>query len=218
MAESIVRQQYDHLAQIYDRRWSYYLSQTLRFLKAWAAIPADARVLDVACGTGEFERLLLEEQPQQAIVGVDISESMLAVARQKLVTYPNVHFKSGSAAALPFPDASFDWVITANAFHYFDDPVRALAEMRRVLKPQGSLVILDWCKDFWVCRLCDVLLSWFDRGHQHCYTQQELHNFLAIARLPIQASTRFRLGLVWGLMAVKATIDDRAPIQNPVQG
>ena len=82
--ESKIRDQYNQLALIYDQRWRRYVSKTLTFLKNWAAISPSAVVLDIACGTGEFERLLLQDNSTQVITGVDLSERMLMQARRKL--------------------------------------------------------------------------------------------------------------------------------------
>jgi ubiquinone/menaquinone biosynthesis C-methylase UbiE len=106
--------------------------------------------------------------------------------------------------SLPFPDHSFDVVISANSFHYFDDPLESLQEMQRVLKPDGRLVLLDWCRDGWICQLCDIALKWIDPAHKQCYTQKELHNFLNSAQFQVSRSARVRLTLIWELMAVEA--------------
>lgn len=204
MTEAQVREQYDQLATRYDQHWSRYVSNTLSFLKIWAQIAPTDRVLDVACGTGEFERLILKENPSQNMVAVDISDEMLTIAQQKLQPYPNVHFQNASVSALPFPDMSFDTVISANAFHYFDDPNVALQEMKRVLKPHGDLIILDWCKDFLVCRICDWVLQRIDPAHQQCYTQAEFHQLLSRTGFCIQQSSKVRFGFIWGLMVATA--------------
>jgi ubiquinone/menaquinone biosynthesis C-methylase UbiE len=204
MIEAKVRAQYDQLATQYDQRWSRYVSNTLSFLKTWAQIAPTDVVLDVACGTGEFERLILSENPAQQMVGVDISDEMLAIARQKLQHYPNIDFQLASASALPFSDASFDTVISANAFHYFDDPSVVLKEMERMLKPGGNLIILDWCKDFLVCRICDWVLRRIDPAHQQCYTQTEFHHLLNSTGFEIHQARKVRFGLVWGLMVATA--------------
>jgi len=204
MIEAKVRAQYDQLATQYDQRWSRYVSNTLSFLKTWAQIAPTDVVLDVACGTGEFERLILSENPAQQMVGVDISDEMLAIARQKLQHYPNIDFQLASASTLPFSDASFDTVISANAFHYFDDPSVVLKEMERMLKPGGNLIILDWCKDFLVCRICDWVLRRIDPAHQQCYTQTEFHHLLNSTGFEIHQATKVRFGLVWGLMVATA--------------
>jgi ubiquinone/menaquinone biosynthesis C-methylase UbiE len=203
--EEVVRQQYDQMAPSYDRRWSTYLSKTLSFLDAWMAISPHAVVLDIGCGTGEFERLVLNRQPNQQIIGVDISEKMLEIARQKCQAYPNVTFCTTSVSALPFSDHSFDVIVSASAFHYFDEPEAALKEARRVLRPGGILVILDWCKDYLFCRVSDMILKVVDPAYQRCYTQKEFHHLLNSARFTVQAASKTRCGLNWwGLMIATA--------------
>jgi ubiquinone/menaquinone biosynthesis C-methylase UbiE len=208
MTDTSVRQQHDRLARVYDRRWSRYISQTLTFLKTWASIPPQATVLDIGCGTGEFERLVLSEHPEQRMVGVDLSVKMLEISQQKCQAYPNVAFCTASASALPFPDHSFDMVVSASALHYFDQPEVSLGEMRRVLKPGGSVVIMDWCKDFLLCRLFDIALKLTEPAYQRCYTQREFHRLLTSAQFDIQSARRLRFGLVWGLMI--ATVLERS--------
>ncbi len=206
MTEEVIRQQYDQMAQRYDRRWSTYISKTLSFLEAWTAISPQAVVLDIGCGTGEFEKLVLNRHPNQQIVGVDISQKMLEIARQKCQAYPNVVFLAGSALALPFSNRSFDVIVSASAFHYFDEPAAALKEMRRVLRPGGVLVILDWCKDYLFSRVCDLVLKLVDPAYQQCYTQTEFHYLLNSAQFAIQAASKTRCDLAWwGFMIVTVT-------------
>ena len=204
--EVLVQQQYNRLANIYDQRWQYYLTNTLSFLLDWAQIKPQEHVLDIACGTGEFERLLITQQPQPAITGIDFSEKMLAIARQKCQASPKVKFQQASADALPWQESQFDTVICASAFHYFDRPGTVLAEMQRILNPDGRVIILDWCRDFWVCQVCDWVLGWVDPAHRQCYSEAELHRLLAAEGYQIQRAQRMRFGLIWGLMAVEMTI------------
>ena len=204
MNEVKVQIQYDRLANIYDLRWRNYIINTLTFLHNWEQIEPQERILDVACGTGEFERLLLDKNPTQKIMGIDISEKMLSVAREKCRAYSNVEFHKASVHSLPFASHSFDVVVSANAFHYFDEPQVALTEMKRVLKPNGRIVILDWSKDYLVCRVCDWILQIFDPTHQQCYTQAELHQLLVSAQFDLHRATKVRFGVIWGLMAITA--------------
>ncbi|PMB11161.1 class I SAM-dependent methyltransferase [Fischerella thermalis CCMEE 5273] len=206
MSETVIREQYDQMADVYDQRWNNYIVKTLSFIKTWAQISPEAAVLDIGCGTGEFERLLLTENPQQVITGVDISEEMLLVAKQKCRTYPNVSLQNASVSALPFANNSFDVIVSASAFHYFDDPDIALKEMRRVLKPDGKVVILDWCKDYLLCQICDFVLKFVDPAYKQCYTQKEFHSLLTSAQFDIKRATKFRFGVVWGIMIATATL------------
>ncbi len=204
--ETVVRNQYNQMAAVYDRVWSRYISKSLSFLKDWAQLAPTSTVLDVACGTGTFEHLVLLEQPTQQIIGVDLSEKMLELAQQKCRAYPTVLFQRASVTALPFADRSFDVVVSASALHYFENPTVALIEMKRVLKPEGELVILDWCKDDWLCRLYDFVLQRLDPAHEQCYTQAEFHRLLNESGFQIQRATRFRIGLAWELMIATAKL------------
>jgi ubiquinone/menaquinone biosynthesis C-methylase UbiE len=201
--ESIVRKQYNHLAKQYDRRWQHYIHHSLSFFKAWAMIVPEETILDIACGTGELERLLLEQNSHQSMVGIDLSSQMLAQAQQKLQGFPTVKFQVATARSLPFADHQFDVVLSANSFHYFDSPEIVLQEMRRVLKPGGRLLLLDWCRDYWLCQICDVILQWIDPAHRQCYTQAELHDFLTSAQLKLARSEKVRLNWLWELMVVE---------------
>ena len=209
MNEAKIRTQYEQLASIYDLRWQKYITNTLTFLYNWEQIDSQSTVLDIACGTGEFERLLLDKNPTQKIIGVDISEKMLDIAKEKCRDYSNVEFYQTSANSLPFANYSFDVVVCANAFHYFEKPLVALSEMKRVVKHNGKLIILDWSKDFLVCRICDWVLQIFDSAHQKCYTQAELHQLLVSADLKINRAAMVRFGVIWGLMVVTALPDKR---------
>ena len=204
MSEFKIQKQYDQIANIYDWRWQSYIMNTLSFLHTWEQIDPRAKILDVACGTGEFERLLLKKNPTQRIIGIDISEKMLNIARKKYQTNSNVEFQKVSVHSLPFNSHSFDVVVCSNAFHYFDYPQVALGEIKRVLKPSGKVIILDWNKDYFFCRICDWFLRIFDSAHQQCYTQAELHQLLVSAEFKIHNATKFRLGFIWGLMVVTA--------------
>lgn len=208
MIETTVRKQYDNLASVYDQRWKSYIANTLSFLQTWAQISPLDTVLDVACGTGEFERLLLTDNSTQSIVGVDISDKMLAIAKQKCSVYPQVSFHTASVSALPFDSNSFDVIVSANSFHYFDDPLAALIEMKRVLKPDGKVVIIDWCKDYFFCKILDITLKIFDPAYQQCYTQNEFHGLLTSANFAISRATKVRFGVFWGLMVATASLQD----------
>lgn len=201
---TVVQQQYDRLADIYDQRWQTYIAQTLSFLIDWAQIQPQDTVLDVACGTGELERRLSLVSPNITITGVDFSAAMLAIARLKCQDLATVQFYQALATRLPWATSQFDVVVCANAFHYFDHPAQVLAEMARVLHSPGRVVILDWCRDFWLCQLCDWWLGWRDPAHKQCYTEAELHQLLEQAGFQRRRSQRVRFGWLWGLMIVEA--------------
>jgi ubiquinone/menaquinone biosynthesis C-methylase UbiE len=100
--------------------------------------------IEVACGTGTLLELILrwrkwKKLPASRIVGIDYAESMLAGARHRFAGRPGLEFERADAAALPFPDASFDTANIANAVHCFPDVDGALTDIHRVMKPGGTL-------------------------------------------------------------------------------
>ena len=112
-----------------------------RVADAVRLVPGD-RVLDVACGTGAVaQECARRVRPNGAVVGLDRSPDMLAVARRKL---PDLELREGRAEALPFDDDAFDVVTCQFGLMFFDDRHQALREMRRVLKPGGRLAVAVW--------------------------------------------------------------------------
>jgi hypothetical protein len=106
---------------------------------AEASVRGGDRVLDVACGTGALTLAAAEiVGPSGSVVGLDANPEMLAVARHKPVP---VEWLEGKAEALPFPDDSFDAVVSQFGFMFFEDTSKALREMMRVLKPSRRLAV-----------------------------------------------------------------------------
>ena len=104
---------------------------------------ARGRVLDVACGPGIVTCELAATAAE--VVALDLTPEMLVKARERCAKAgrTNVAFREGSATALPFADGSFDAAVTRLSFHHFVAPRDVVAEMLRVLKPGGTLVVAD---------------------------------------------------------------------------
>jgi ubiquinone/menaquinone biosynthesis C-methylase UbiE len=106
-------------------------------------LPQGGSVLEIAPGPGYFCIELAKLGPY-AIRGVDLSEAMVKIARAKAVEAGvQVDFEQGNAANLPYPREAFDFLVCRAAFKNFAQPVRALREMCRVLKPGGRGLIID---------------------------------------------------------------------------
>lgn len=112
----------------------------------WGPIVADVAgvglgesILDVACGTGVLACAALDRVGLQGtVVGLDVNADMLSVARRKST---RVEWREGRAESLPFPDGSFDAVVSQFGFMFFDDRPAALREMMRVLRPGGRMAV-----------------------------------------------------------------------------
>src|SRR6202163_3529644 len=95
-------------------------------------VPADARVLDVGCGSGWARRLLAGLAPNGRVTGINISDEMITLARESSRTSPNVDFEIASAEQLPFNDGEFTHAFSMESLYYYRDIPRALKEIHRV--------------------------------------------------------------------------------------
>jgi ubiquinone/menaquinone biosynthesis C-methylase UbiE len=106
-------------------------------------LPRGGEVLEVAPGPGYFA-IELAKLGGFRIVGLDISKTFVEIARRNgAAGKVDVDFEHGSASAMPFPDDEFDFLFCRAAFKNFSQPLRALQEMHRVLKPGGRALIID---------------------------------------------------------------------------
>lgn len=139
-----------------DRMASYYdlvarLAMRERHLKGrvidLARLAPGRRLLDLGCGTGTLVLLARRRHPRVTVIGVDGDPTILGIARRKVqrAGIP-LQLDEGMAYALPYTDESFDAVVSTLAFHHLtpDQQERTLAEVRRVLRPGGRLVIADF--------------------------------------------------------------------------
>lgn len=198
-----VVKEYMEAAKDYDEKWSFYVEATTRETLQRLPMREDGHVLDVGCGTGELLHRIARKYPQARLSGIDPVPEMLAVAKQKLPE--RAEFRVGYANALPWPDGSFDVVVSCNMFHYVTRPVPAIREMTRVLKPGGKLVITDWCDDYLACRICNIYLRITNRAYYKTYRQQECLDLLAEAGHAGVQIERYKINWLWGLMTAVAS-------------
>lgn len=147
-----VEQMFDHIAPKYDflnhllslgidKLWR---KKAVRLLKAYRP----SRILDVATGTGDFAIAAAKISPDE-IVGFDLSEQMIRVGEEKvkrLGLEPVIHFQKGDSEDMPFAPESFDAITVAFGVRNFENLQKGLSEFKRVLKPGGVAVILEFSK------------------------------------------------------------------------
>ena len=115
-----------------------------------------------------------------------------------------VDLRVGWANALPWPDASFDMVVSCNMFHYITHPIAAVREMDRVLVPGGRLLITDWCDDYLMCRMCTAYLRLMSKAHFKTYREDECAALLREAGHAQPRIERYKISWLWGLMTAVA--------------
>ena len=105
---------------------------------------SNPNILDVATGTGDLALAAAKRFPDARIIGLDLSQAMLAIAKKKGRPYPNIQWQQGEAEALPFDNHAFDVAMVAFGIRNFEHIEQGASELYRVLKPKGKLLILEF--------------------------------------------------------------------------
>ena len=156
MSENTPQSHADESARYWNeeggRTWVAYLDQIemlnapLGAISLERAMPqAGESVLDVGCGGGATSRSMAEQVgPQGRVVGVDISSTILAVAKERSGHLPNLQFQVGNAQTMDLGEEVFDLVYSRFGVMFFQDAITAFANLHRALKPTGRLMFLCW--------------------------------------------------------------------------
>jgi SAM-dependent methyltransferase len=133
-------------------------------LHTGTAFPANAKVLEAGCGVGAQTRLLVKRSPDAVYTCIDISEKSLATANRlkEQAGFCNVMFQRENITRLSFADESFDQIFVCFVLEHLDAPVMALKELKRVLKTDGTITVIegDHGSCFWHPETLESVAAW----------------------------------------------------------
>ncbi len=193
---------WDKHSGTYDRQMQVMDRMLFGDSRAWACSQARGEVLEVAIGSG----LNLPAYPEEVtLTGIDFSEEMLAIARTRAAELDrSATLRQANAHALPYADATFDTVVCTFGLCAIPDIDQAVAEMHRVLRPGGRLILVDHVASSALpVRGVQRLLEFatIPLGGEH-FLRRPLDKVRAVGFL-VERSERFKLGIVERLVAVK---------------
>lgn len=146
-------------------------------------LPGD-KILDLGCGNGNIIRMLQEKRKAE-YCGVDISEAMIREAEKRVGK--GAEFKAADVVSVPYGDDTFDIIICNASFHHYTDPDAALEEIKRVLKPGGTLVLGDPTMPFgFMRRVFNWGLQYGNSGDFRIYGKKEMIALLKIHGLVVE--------------------------------
>jgi len=137
---------------VYDAQWTVSLLD----------IQPQQRVLEIGFGPGVSTQLVAEKASQGFVAGIDHSQTMIQAASQrnaKAIQTGRMELKQGEVGSLPYPDESFDIVLSLHSIYFWQNPVECLREIKRVLRPDGRLAITIQPKDKWVQNVDDKVMT-----------------------------------------------------------
>ncbi|WP_445370773.1 class I SAM-dependent methyltransferase [Methylomonas sp. HW2-6] len=198
--QTLVNQQFSEHALAYLASSTHADGEDLQRMADLVAARPPGVALDLGCGAGHVAFRL--SPLAQQVVAYDLSSEMLAVveAEAQRRGLPNIASQVGTVDNLPFADAMFDWVVTRHSAHHWRHIVPALTEMRRVLRPNGTLLLMDVVGpglpllDTWLQSL-EVLR---DPSHVRDRSLAEWHSLLAAAGFRTVSLQKFRRRLAFG--------------------
>lgn len=178
MYEESIRSEFNHQTESFARNEVATMAETLGSLVELVPEDPEARWLEVACGPGAISRALAPRVGH--VHGVDLTPAMVAKATQEAEReeLQNVEFSVGDATALDLPAGSFDGAVTRFSLHHIPAPQRVVAEMARVVRPGGRVLVSDFVADpdRDVYAAVEEIERLRDPSHWSCLTAVQLHS------------------------------------------
>ena len=205
MRSDRAKEKYDYLAHYYDKRWQGYLEATHKVAIKLLEPKAEDIILDASGGTGLLIEMIMSETKGKGKFHLtDISKEMLEVAEDRLAKFKNVFISHQDIHSLGFADNYFSKILCVSALHYYLEPHRVLNNFHRMLRPDGKLIIVDWCRDSLQFKLLNVVLKVLSKYHVKIYSSNELGSLLEKSNFKVEKIINFRHGL-WKLVGLRAS-------------
>ena len=163
------------------------------------------RILDLGCGTGWGTIYIATRLGGTGeVIGLDLSEKMIEQAKQKLseFIYNNVEFEVGSGSSLDYENY-FDYVLSTNAFHHFDNKEEIFCKVWKSLKEDSIFLIQDICNDFLLMRIIDLAGKIGEIAHVGSSKSEELRKLYLSAGFVNVEIERVELNWLWKIMIGK---------------
>lgn len=176
---------YDGFSEKYDKKYSAYLDHTHKQLLSHIGDVSGERILDISCGTGLLAEQLISRFSDLDLVLNDPSNGMRSLARTRLKGKASVKFSDQPAEEITFGPNSFDRVICLNSFHYYANQKKAIQSMYDVMKPGGTLHVLDWNRESWF-HLPNLIISALSRENINTRSLREIKEMFGTQELSVR--------------------------------
>jgi ubiquinone/menaquinone biosynthesis C-methylase UbiE len=176
---------WDSRAETYDKLFHrFYFHFTQKRVVSLLNLQENQCFLDMGCGTGWGVRYAASlVKNRGTFYGIDISSKMIEKADKNCGGCENIYFYKADAAALPFENDFFDFIICTSSFHHYFNPSKVLDEVYRVLKPGGKIYIADVTTDGFIMKMVEKWLQKKEREHVKQYSTLEYQTLFAEAGL-----------------------------------
>jgi ubiquinone/menaquinone biosynthesis C-methylase UbiE len=216
--DAVVRRSFEHQTHLFTGEDSFFARRAPSELAWLEPLSPHMIVLDVACGAAHAAEQVAPHVRQA--VGLDLTPALLALGAERLrgAGIANVLLQEGDAARLPFLDASFDLVFCRSALHHFPDPAEPVAEMARVCRPGGRVVVADVvAPDAQVRDRFDDLHRQIDPSHAGVLLESEVSELLRATVGPL-GHPRPSTSVTLPVQAMLTDLTDRDPVMSALRG
>jgi SAM-dependent methyltransferase len=198
---------YKNIVDTYDRQWKAYTDKTLGKASEYLPDLAGKSILDHGCGTGEFVwRMLVNNIGLTRIIGYDPSGEMLRQARNKIRPLPDDLRKKVEWQSEDQYDTQFDLIVSTSVLHYLPQPQKTLKHWRSLLRPEGSIILLDYSKNGWLPRYFEWAIRLVDQAHHRAYYLSQAEAMVERAGFRMESREVFTISSFWQGFIIQASI------------